>query len=114
MRSHQQDVLEPKLELLRAVQYKAKLRLEYEGLDKCAEITTKGLPFFQDPIGFAMHKFAYYQCFKCKKPYYGGDQQCAVAGPVNFDPSELICGACSPVAAQDCPKHGKDFLEFKC
>ena len=50
---------------------------------------------------FAMHKFAYYQCFKCGKPYYGGDYQCAEAGGGDqFDPSELLCGACSPILSQ--------------
>ena len=58
-----------------------------------------------------MHKFAYYLCFKCHKPYYGGDYECIAAGEQpNFDPSELLCGACSPIQAQDCPKHGKDYL----
>lgn len=55
------------------------------------------------------------RCFKCNKPYYGGDYACAAAGGgANFDPSELMCGACSPVASEDCIKHGKDYLEFKC
>ena len=54
-------------------------------------------------------------CYTCKKPYYGGDYACAAAGGGgNFDPTELMCGGCSPINAEDCVKHGKDYLEFKC
>ena len=106
-------------------------------------------------------RFAYYLCHKCKKPYFGGEKQCAVAAPEDFDPEELvsppplppslpppnlllplytlpslslspssslptsflfcfftfykICGGCAPGAAeQNCSKHGRDYLEYKC
>lgn len=33
----------------------------------------------------------------------------------DYDPSELVCGGCSDVSrAQMCPKHGTDYLEYKC
>ncbi len=108
------DVTDPIEKLRDDVEKKALLRLKYEGLDKHPEITSKGSRWFNDPMGFAMHKFAYYMCFKCQRPYYGGNYECAAAADHGFDPSELLCGACSPIQAQDCPKHGKDYLEFKC
>jgi E3 ubiquitin-protein ligase MYCBP2 len=43
------------------------MRLEYEGLHKAEAITTPGARFYQDPAGFAMDRYAYYVCFKCKK-----------------------------------------------
>lgn len=43
------------------------MRLEYEGLDKAEAILTPGARFYQDPAGFAMERYAYYVCFKCKK-----------------------------------------------
>ncbi|XP_030886587.1 E3 ubiquitin-protein ligase MYCBP2 [Leptonychotes weddellii] len=49
--------------------------------------------------------------------YFGGEARCdAEAGQGDdYDPRELICGACSDVSrAQMCPKHGTDFLEYKC
>ena len=78
--------------------------------------------FHQDPSGYAMERYAYYVCFKCNKAYYGGEARCeegAVGGGAGggdaYDPSELVCGGCSDVArAQMCPKHGTDFLEYKC
>merc|ERR1711918_329734 len=31
------------------------------------------------------------------------------------NPEELVCGGCSDVSqAQMCPKHGTDYLEYKC
>ena len=104
----------PIRELFQQVQTKALLRLKFENLDTSPEITVPGAPYYNDPAGFAMHKFAYYQCFKCAKPYFGGAYECAAAGNQNFDPSELMCGSCSPSSAKDCPKHGREFLEFKC
>jgi len=52
------------------------MRLEYEGLSKCDAVVTKGARFFNDPAGFALERYAYYVCFKCKKAYYGGEVQC--------------------------------------
>ncbi|XP_059170813.1 E3 ubiquitin-protein ligase MYCBP2-like isoform X4 [Physella acuta] len=110
-------LLEPIRALKEDVKRKALMRLEYEGLDKAEAITTPGARFYQDPAGFAMDRYAYYVCFKCNKAYYGGEARCdeAIGGGDDFDPSELVCGACSDVSrAQMCAKHGADFLEYKC
>lgn len=39
------------------------------------------------------------------------------AGPggESFNPAELVCGGCSDVSrAQMCPRHGAEYLEYKC
>ncbi|NXD08304.1 MYCB2 ligase, partial [Nothocercus nigrocapillus] len=111
------DLLDPIKELYEDVRRKALMRLEYEGLHKSEAITTPGVRFYNDPAGYAMNRYAYYVCFKCKKAYFGGEARCdAEAGQGDdYDPRELICGACSDVSrAQMCPKHGTDFLEYKC
>ncbi|XP_071787707.1 uncharacterized protein [Asterias amurensis] len=49
--------------------------------------------------------------------YYGGEARCdqEVGIQGDYDPTELVCGACSDVSrAQMCPKHGTDFLEYNC
>jgi len=111
------DLLKPIQVLFEDVRRKALMRLEYEGLHKAEAITTPGARFYKDVAGFAIDRYAYYVCFKCKKAYYGGEARCdeqAGAGD-QFDPRELVCGGCSDVAmAQMCPKHGTDFLEYKC
>lgn len=43
------------------------MRLEYEGLNTAEGIVSPGGRYFQDPSGFAMDRYAYYVCFKCKK-----------------------------------------------
>ncbi|XP_031649241.1 E3 ubiquitin-protein ligase MYCBP2 isoform X10 [Oncorhynchus kisutch] len=111
------DLLDPIKELFEDVRRKALMRMEYEGLHKSEAITTPGARFHNDPAGFAMNRYAYYVCYKCKKAYFGGEARCdAEAGQGDdYDPSELICGACSDVSrAQMCSKHGTDFLEYKC
>uniref|UniRef100_A0A671QW42 E3 ubiquitin-protein ligase MYCBP2 n=1 Tax=Sinocyclocheilus anshuiensis TaxID=1608454 RepID=A0A671QW42_9TELE len=111
------DLLEPIKELYEDVRRKALMRLEYEGLHKSEAITMSGARFYNNPAGFAMNRYAYYVCFKCKKAYFGGEARCdAEAGQGDdYDPRELICGACSDVSrAQMCSKHGTDFLEYKC
>ncbi|XP_067419374.1 E3 ubiquitin-protein ligase MYCBP2 isoform X7 [Emydura macquarii macquarii] len=111
------DLLDPIKELYEDVRRKALMRLEYEGLHKSEAITTPGVRFYNDPASYAMNRYAYYVCYKCKKAYFGGEARCdAEAGQGDdYDPRELICGACSDVSrAQMCPKHGTDFLEYKC
>jgi E3 ubiquitin-protein ligase MYCBP2 len=109
------DVLDPLVALEDAVRKKAVLRLRYENLDKVPELTDAGSRFFGKPEAYAMHRFAYYLCFKCEKPYYGGEARCGEAGAAAFDPTHLVCGGCLPHSADaDCPKHGKDYIQFKC
>ena len=109
------DVLDPVLALFEEVKKKALLRLEYENMTKCDAIVSETSKFYQKPAEYAMHRYAYYVCFKCNKAYYGGEAVCAEAASDEYDPKELVCGGCSDVtAAQVCPKHGTDFLEYKC
>lgn len=61
------DLLEPIRALFEDVQRKALMRLEYEGLHRAEAITAPGARFHGDPAGFAMERYAYYVCFKCKK-----------------------------------------------
>lgn len=109
------DLLTPIQELYKDVRRKALMRLEYEGLHNTEAIVAPGTKFHNDPALYAMDRYAYYVCYKCNKAYYGGEARCDAEIGENYDPTELVCGACSDVArAQMCPKHGTDFLEYKC
>lgn len=111
------ELLKPIRDLFSDVKRKALMRLEYEGLHKAEAITTPGARFYKDPAGFAMDRYAYYVCYKCKKAYNGGEARCddQIGVAEDYDPRELVCGGCSDVSrAQMCPKHGTDFLEYKC
>jgi len=109
------------------VQRKALMRLEYEGVMRVQPMDNEATSCqSSDLAAFAMDRYAYYVCHKCNKAYYGGEARCEVqaaasAGGVqramteDYDPSELVCGACSDVTrAQMCVRHGADFLEYKC
>jgi len=109
------DVADPIQALFDEVKTKALQRIEYMGMSQVDDVVKAGGKFYNDLPGYAMDRLAYYMCFKCKHPYFGGERQCAAAAPEKFDPSELVCGGCSSsFAEQNCPKHGKDYLEFKC
>lgn len=55
------QLLTPIRELHEDVQRKALMRLEYEGLNRT------GGRSYKDPASYAMERYAYYVCFKCKK-----------------------------------------------
>ncbi len=61
------DVLDPITDLFEDTKRKCLLRLEYENQSKCEAITSPKSKFFQKPAEYAMWKYAYYVCFKCKK-----------------------------------------------
>lgn len=95
-----QDSLGSIRDLYEDVKRKALMRLEYEGLHKAEAITTPKARFFNDPAGYAMERYAYYVCYKCKKAYYGGEIRCEEQAAVgdDYNPAELVCGACSDVS----------------
>ncbi|XP_060809498.1 E3 ubiquitin-protein ligase MYCBP2 [Amyelois transitella] len=107
-----EDLLAPIKRLYDEVKRKALMRLEYEGVAAPAG-GTKKLP--QDLAVYAMERYAYYVCHKCERAYFGGLARCEAETSGHWDPGELVCGGCSDIAgARTCPKHGADFLEYKC
>lgn len=67
-----------------------------------------------------MFKMAYYQCHKCKVPYFGGAIDCADAQNAlqDFKVEELVCPKCSAASVgagiKNCQKHGDQYIDFKC
>ena len=43
-----------------------------EGYDKTGRVVTEGDIYYNDLAGFAMHNCTFYECVKCKEPYFGG------------------------------------------
>jgi E3 ubiquitin-protein ligase MYCBP2 len=108
-----EETIRPIRDLHKEIELKAYERAEYEHILNDDEITQSTGSYYRNPSGFAMNYFAYYMCFKCKNPYFGGQPRCN-DGLDRFDPSELICGSCSGVGVEECAKHGKDYIIFKC
>lgn len=110
------EELKPVLALWEDLRNKALQRLEFEGMKKDPDVAQPSGRYYNRPADYAMDKFAYYPCFQCKKPYFGGQRRCD-AGEQNrpFDPKDLICGACAGGAlATTCPRHGSEYIEYKC
>ncbi|KAJ1492112.1 hypothetical protein T484DRAFT_3024011 [Baffinella frigidus] len=63
-----------------------------------------------------MKKFAYYMCFKCSQPYFGGLRSCEQEDQELRDvqSDEMVCGGCSVSGDQSCPTHGLEAIEYKC
>lgn len=65
------DVLDPVTDLHEDVKRKALLRLEYENLTNCEAITTPASKYYKKPADYAINRYAYYVCYKCKKVCLG-------------------------------------------
>ena len=102
------------------VRAKALQRLSYEQLTQCKDITDPQSHFYKKPQEYAMHRYAYYECEKCKQPYFAGMKSCdGIQGQPDDDDDEPrnICQACSPESRSlvaTCEKHGNKFIEYKC
>jgi len=65
---------------------------------------------------YAWEVYAYYQCFYCKKPYFGGRRDCAQNLVEEANPSEYVCSDCANVMLKgrcQTPEH-KEFIIWKC
>ncbi len=121
------ELLIPLTFLRNSVKSKALLRLQSEGHDRAPELITPGAAFYGTaPDEYALQRYAFYSCYKCHNPYFGGEASCAEEAPVSSDPKEFLCGSCSAAAVkssgsgsggggiQNCSKHGTEYLEYKC
>jgi hypothetical protein len=104
-------------ELNEKVKEMSLLRLKFENLQNSDDIIKEDGKFYKNETGYSMYHFAYYQCYQCTKPYFGGMKRCENIERDNFDPKELVCGSC--VAKEfknikECPTHKTEFIDFKC
>ena len=67
-----------------------------------------------------MFKCAFYMCFKCKNPYFGGMNDCGddAARAGEYRKEDLVCPKCSAemvgAGVTHCKKHGSEYIDFKC
>lgn len=55
-------------------------RLKFEELQKTdPKLTDKSSIYYGKPKDYAMIIYAYFMCFKCKGPYFGGRKDCMAA-----------------------------------
>jgi len=101
------DILRPMQELYQQIKEKAVRRLGLLAITAPADGSSKE--------EYAMLRAAYFMCYQCKQPYFGGENVCEEERAA-YDPQELLCGWCSTQGpdSQPCNKHGPEFLEYKC
>jgi E3 ubiquitin-protein ligase MYCBP2 len=58
-------------------------RAKHEGLDKDARLKDPSDRFYNNLKAYSIFKLAYFQCFKCKNPYFGGMKDCLAAANEN-------------------------------
>jgi hypothetical protein len=109
-----EETMRAPLEMERKVHEKALERLSIERLENDPQIVAADGRFYGNPLAFAMNEFMFFKCARCAEPYFGGANACEDAAVV-VDPAILVCGPCQRVdSVSECPKHGNDFLAFKC
>ncbi|EGG20197.1 hypothetical protein DFA_07317 [Cavenderia fasciculata] len=107
-------LMKPHLQLLDLVKAKATQRLVYEGLQRSKELEIKTSKWYKNPEGFAMDRYQYYPCYKCKSPYFAGMVRCD-QGIDTYKLDELLCENCRPTTTgSTCTVHGVEYMEFKC
>lgn len=109
-------LIAPHLRMYDAIREKAMRRLKMEGMDKDERLTKPDSDYYQQPERYALHSFAFYSCFKCHKPYFGGRRNCDDARNAdNTPPEELVCYDCSDMRAPACSNSShKEFWLWKC
>ena len=54
-------------------------RAKYEGIDKNPRLRDPNDDYYNNLQDWALFKLAYYPCYKCKLPYFGGMKDCIAA-----------------------------------
>ena len=112
-----QALIAPVVSLYQEIRDKALKRLKYEGLENHPKLSQIDSQYYKKEEDYALNTFSYYQCFNCKNTYFGGKRDCEQNNDAaKYDPKDLVCPSCSAQGKEgaDCPKHGKDYIEFKC
>lgn len=106
------------LELYEDIKSKALKRLEFEGMHNDVRLKDPNdRNYYNQPERYALDSLSYYECFKCKRPYFGGKKNCEDnRDRADYNPEELVCPGCAAVGVEGtlCPTHGTDYIEFKC
>ena len=76
--------------------------------------------WYNKPQEFVMAKCAFYQCFQCSKPFYGGQIDCGrdMNTAETMSKEDLICKECNIKqiggGVATCPIHGSEYIAWKC
>jgi len=107
------------MELKNKVEKEAVQVAERQGLIDDERLVTPEDHYFLQPLEFAMHKTAFYQCGKCEDPFFGGLVDCAGQAQENdVEKESLRCQTCRledlGAGSKKCDKHSHEHIIYKC
>ena len=105
------DLKTPWLVLKQVILTRSMQRLRVENRLKDPKLMDSSSRYFENPEKYALDLYAYYECFKCQQPYFGGLRDCEQNSVAEDRPqSEFICFNCSPLINTHC--HLKEHAEY--
>ena len=70
-------------------------QLKIDGKLNDIAIRNNSSEFYMNPVGFAMKQYAFFLCYKCKQPYFFGDNNCGDnEEKLNNDIQSRLCQKC--------------------
>merc|ERR1712127_1151402 len=117
------EVLRPHVELKNEVQRQALENGKLQGVFADGRVEDPTDFYFKKNLDYAMHRCSFYQCFECKKPYFGGLIDCEQEAAQEADADsrkkeDLRCTDCTLKAIgagkTECAEHGKIQIDWKC
>lgn len=120
--AHLQHDLIKALTMKTLVEKEALKVAERQGLLEDERLKNPDDHFYGKPLDYAMHRCAFYECFPCKKPFFGGlidcEQELAQQEREKTSAEDLRCQQClmSELGAgeQTCETHGTENIVWKC
>ena len=90
------DILDEQVDLRKLVRFLSVQMAREEGYDKEGRVVTPGDKYYGQLEEFAVHNCTFYECIRCKEPYFGGmeDAQHAMNSEEYLSKEDLRCKKC--------------------
>jgi hypothetical protein len=102
--------------LKKKVESKVEERAQIEALSEEEKVKDPSSPYYNNMLSYAWDIYAFYMCYKCQQPYFGGRRACGENLVEEANPNEYICTECSSVfSSRNCniAEH-QEFILWKC
>lgn len=115
-------VLRPLVLLKNETQRQSLENAQLQGVFADGRVDDPADHYYGKSLDYAMHRCSFYQCYECKKPYFGGlidcEQEAAQAEANPAQKEDLRCNDCTlkeiGAGKTECDKHGKIQIDWKC
>eukprot|EP01083_Nonionella_stella_P077621 212045_1 len=107
--------LEPIFAVWQEILEKVQERVRIEALEEEDRVNDPESRFFNDPVSYGLSIYAFYECFHCHKPFFGGRRDCEANLEEDVKPEDLVCRKCSDVPQGQCDlaEHA-EYILWKC